>query len=142
MINNTTSQRLECCKMLAEKPLAKPLLLIALAEVLPQWVADIEQMSDDFIYLRLSFMVLVTATVLLNSISDWASFAKLIASDCNPWTPDNYTQKQFTMDTNPFKLPNDHMAKEELILLTRAFKIWVLRKDVDPSVGGKRLKEI
>lgn len=241
--------------MLAEKPLAKPLLLIAPAEVLPQWVADIEQMSDDFIHvmyhgtkrssplsndridglltraskyfngdernartiiltspetlrarhgptqlekyrtrslawsgkaaleafyqqdptwelnlaglfdivtideahcvknplsaltvtvswLRPSFMVLVTATVLPNSISDWAGFAKLIAGDRNPWTPDNYTQKQFTMDTNPFKLPNDHVAKQQLILSTRALDMWVLGKDVDPSVGGERIREI
>jgi SNF2 family DNA or RNA helicase len=36
--------------MLAEKPPAKPILLVAPAEVLSQWIADMEQLSEDFIH--------------------------------------------------------------------------------------------
>lgn len=241
--------------MLAKKPPAKPLLLIAPAEVLPQWVADIEQMSEDFIHvmyygsknssafantrvdgvltrqsrffdgdeknartviltspetlrarhgpsklrdyrvgtlgwtgeaaqeafsqqdptwernlsglfdlvtideahsiknplsamsttiswLKPSFMVLVTATVLPNSLSDWEGFAQLIQGDRDPWTQENLEQKGVSIDTNPYELDRDHPAAQELQLSMRGIKTWVTAKDVDPYKSGEYLKKI
>ncbi|OBT87119.1 hypothetical protein VE02_02228 [Pseudogymnoascus sp. 03VT05] len=42
--------RLDQRRTLVEKPPSKPLLLIAPAEVLSQWIADMKQLSEDFIH--------------------------------------------------------------------------------------------
>lgn len=102
----------------------------------------VSALSTTVRWLKPSFMVLVTATVLPNSLVDWEGFAQLIQGDGDPWSQSNLDLNELTLDTNPYELDRDHPAALALQLSMRGTRTWVAGRDVDPYTSGEYLKMI
>lgn len=61
-------------------------------------------------WLKPTFTVMATATVLPNGIKDCEGFVKLIEPREDLWTPENLMKWGVSSDINPYELPDEHPA--------------------------------
>jgi hypothetical protein len=92
-------------------------------------------------WLKASFHILVTASVLPSGIPDWEGFQKFIDINRNLWDPTNLARLGVTMACNPYTLPDDHPACE-LRMTTRAAETYVTNPTVPRALAGFYLGKI
>jgi hypothetical protein len=92
-------------------------------------------------WLNVRFLIMATATVLSNSVKDFAGYIKFIELGDNLWSADNLRKWNFKPNANPYTLPDNHPASV-LRLTARAVNTWITAENADDTKVGFYLATI
>lgn len=92
-------------------------------------------------WLSASFHLLLSATLIYNSIEDFRGYMPFLFPTPSLWATADWQALKIDGKTNVFDLPHDHPAKE-LCCTVEAVEKYILNPSVPPAVAGSRLRTV
>ena len=92
-------------------------------------------------WLKASFHILATASVLPNSIQDFDGFMKFVNMGQDLWSDESLARLKVSKTVNPFDLPDEHPATI-LRLTARAVSTFITGDTANPEKAGFYLQKV